>query len=234
MRAKVPILLISGNPGKGKSCLSTFLIDDLRRNYTKTGRQTLIAYCYFNRTDKKTRSVLNSLWTIIYELATEDEIFHMHAVEACNRSPAYTTTTRAVWNDFIAAESNATSSKQLVIVLDGINLANPDAVKELFVILLESVQQRLRIQALLIGRPGMEAVIKKDMERSWVGLVQILGKITLEDIKSVSEAQYNTYIRIQTYKKLKQKVIETIAQKADGVFLWVDLMYKELQGFSPQ
>jgi hypothetical protein len=225
----------SGGPGTGKSHLSTFLIDNLRRNAAIMGHQNLVVYYYFNRSDSKTRSVLNALCTIVYELATEDDIFRMHAVEACDQSPTYTTTTmRAVWNDFLAAEFGATSSKQLIIVLDGIDEANMDEVKELVVILSESVQQCLRIQVALVGRPEMEAVVQSEMKNSSLRLVQISSKVTFDDIKSVSETRYNTYIKIQTYKRLKQKVITTIAQRAEGMFLWVDLMYKELKGLSPQ
>jgi hypothetical protein len=227
--------LISGGPGTGKSHLSTFLIDHLRQKAMDEGCQDSVAYYYFNGRDNKTRSVLNALCTIVYELATEDEVYCMHAVEACDQSPAYAmTTTRTVWNDFLAKEFRATSNNQPFIVLDGIDEAERDEFRELVTLLSDSVQERLRIQILLVGRPEMENLVKNEIVESSVGIIEVSSKVTFNDIRSVSEARYNTYIKVQKFKSLKEKVITTIAEKAKGMFLWVDLTYKELQGILPQ
>lgn len=122
----------------------------------------------------------------------------MHAVEACDRSPAYTVTTiRSVWDNFVAAEFGATFESQLSLVFDGIDEADMDKFEEFAKVLSESAEKSPRIRILLVGRLEMESVIRNDIVGLSGGTVEVSSQVNSSDIMRVSAARYNEYIKIQ-------------------------------------
>jgi hypothetical protein len=227
---KIPVLFISGGPGTGKSHLSTKVIDYLRKTpIAASRRQNRVGYYYFKDDDKSTQSVLTALCAIVYQVATEDEIYRMHATEVCDRSPSYVMATcGTVWYDFLAAEHGPTSDNRLFLVLDGIDEADRDGFTEFLKLLSASVLEGLRIQILLVGRPEMNAVMKQRFAKSPFETIEISSKVNSEDVRKFSEARYDECIKVpKTFKGLRQKVVGTLTDRANGMFLWVDLIYKE-------
>jgi hypothetical protein len=230
LEGKTPVLFVCGGPGTGKSHLSTKVIDYLRKTPLEASRrQNRVAYYYFKDSDKSTRSVLTALCAIVYQIAAEDEIYRMHATQICDRSPNFAMATcGTVWNDFLAAEYGATSDNQLFLVFDGIDEAEREEFAEFLKLLSRSVYQSIRIQILLVGRPEMNSIIRERFVKSSFDTIEVSSKVNIDDVRKFSQARYDALIKVpKTLKGLRHKVTETLTEKADGMFLWVDLIYKE-------
>jgi hypothetical protein len=231
LEGKTSVLSISGGPGTGKSHLSTSIIDHLlQRTVLGSTRPDSVGYYYFHDGDKSTQSALNALCAIVYQIASRDEVYRMHAASACDKSPRYEMATlRTVWDDFIATEYPRASSTPLFLVLDGIDEADRSEFTGLLKKLSESVLEGLKIQILLLGRPEMDHVIKMQFSRISYATVEITGELNHEDIRKFSKARYDEVIQVPPrFPALRRKVISTLADKANSMFLWVDLIYKEV------
>lgn len=231
LNGKTSVLSISGGPGTGKSHLSTSIIDHLlQRIVLGSTRPDSVGYYYFHDGDTSTQSALNALCAIVYQIASRDEVYRMHAASACDKSPRYEMATlRTVWDDFIALEYPHASSPPLFLVFDGIDEADRSDLTGLLKTLSESVLEHLNIRILLLGRPEMDHVIKMQFSRISYEKVEITGELNHEDIKKFSKARYDEFIQVPPkFPALRRKVISTLAEKANSMFLWIDLMYKEV------
>lgn len=230
IEGKIPVLFVSGGPGTGKSHLSTKVIDYLQKTPLEVSRrQNRVGYYYFKDSDKSTRSVLIALCSIVYQIAVEDEIYRMHAAEIGDRSPNFAMATcGTVWDDFLAAEYGSTSESQLFLVFDGIDEAEKEEFIEFLKLLSRSVLQGIKIQILLVGRPEMNSIMKERFAKSRFGTIKVSSTVNIEDIRKFSQARYDELIKVpKNLRGLRHKVTETLTKKADGMFLWVDLIYKE-------
>jgi hypothetical protein len=230
LQGKTAILFVCGGPGTGKSHLSTKVIDYLRKIPQEASqRQNRVGYYYFKDGEKSTRSVLTALCGIVYQIAAEDEIYRMHATQICDRSPNFAMATcGTVWNDFLAAEHGATCDKQLFLVFDGIDEAERDEFADFLKLLSTSVLQSIRVQILLVGRPEMDSVIRERYVELPFDTIEVSSKVNIDDVRKFSQSRYDEFIKVpKTLKGLRHKVTETLTEKADGMFLWVDLIYKE-------
>jgi hypothetical protein len=225
-----PVLWLSGGPGCGKSHLSTLAIKHILQKAAQQGlRATSLGYYYFHDNDQRKQSVLSALCAIVYQIADRDEIYRMHAALACRRSPAIAMATiDTVWKDFIVPEYGPQSSGRLYLIFDGVDEAAREDIKEFISLLRDSLRDGLRAQVLFVGRPDMDSFVQK-LDKMSMNAIEISSEMNAEDITRFIEVKYDEYITIPKVKGLREKVITTLREKANGMFLWVDLMYQELE-----
>jgi hypothetical protein len=225
-----PVLWLSGGPGCGKSNLSTLAIKHLLQISAQQGpREVSVGYYYFHDDDQRRQSVLSALCAIVYQIADRDEVYRMHAALACQRSPAIAMATiGSVWKDFIMAEYGPKHSGRLFLVFDGIDEAARDDIKDFIGLLRDSLRDGLKAQVLFVGRPELDGIVQKLGESS-LNTIEISSEMNAADIMRFIEFKYDEYITVTKVKGLREKVISTLREKANGMFLWVDLMYQELE-----
>ncbi|KAF8540637.1 hypothetical protein BDD12DRAFT_880276 [Trichophaea hybrida] len=231
VNSEKPVLWISGGPGCGKSHLSTMAINHLLDKTHRDGTfRSSIGYYYFHDDDQQKRSFLNAITTIVYQVAKGDEVYCMHAANTCKYSASISDATiRSVWKDFIAMEYGPTSSGQLYLIFDGIDEAKREDVEEFISILSDSIQNRLRVQVLLVGRPEMDGIVSfADPDELSVPTIQVSSQKNSQDIAQYINYKYDHTPKIPKLKAVKQKVFNALLENADGMFLWVDLMFAEL------
>jgi hypothetical protein len=74
----------------------------------------------------------------------------------------------------------------------------------------------------------MNFMIKDKLDKLHFSTIEISSKFNIEDIRKFSQARYDEVIKVpRTPKRLRHTVTETLTEKADGMFLWVDLIHKE-------
>jgi hypothetical protein len=230
MNDEKPVLWLSGGPGCGKSYLSTLTIQYLLQKSTQDNRfETSVGYYFFQDNDQRRQSMLSALCAMVYQIADQNEVYRMHAALSCQRSPAIAMATiGSVWRDFMLSEYASSSNRRLFLVFDGIDEASTDDIKEFVELLSDSLRDQPRIKVLFVGRPEMDVVVQK-LGESRLNTIEISGQINASDIMRFIEIKYDTYITITKVKGLREKITGTMREKANGMFLWVDLMYQELE-----
>jgi len=224
-----PVLWISGGPGCGKSHLSTIAIKHLLEKISRDGNyRSSVGYYFFHDDDQQNRSFLNAIIAMVYQVVKGDEVYCMHAANTCKYSARISDATiHSVWIDFIATEYDPTSSGQLYLIFDGIDKAKREDVEEFISLLSNSIQNRLRDQVLLVGRPEMDGIVIFANESS-VPTIRVSSEKNSQDIAQYINYKYYHTPQIPKLKAVKQKVFNALLENADGMLLWVDLMFAEL------
>jgi hypothetical protein len=74
----------------------------------------------------------------------------------------------------------------------------------------------------------MNPIITDRFDKSTFKVIEVSSKVNIDDVRKFSQARYDELIKVpKTHKGLRRTVIDTITKKAGGMFLWVDLIYKE-------
>ena len=141
---KNPVLYISGNPGSGKSYLSGNIISYLQEQHPQgvqhTSR-TSVGYFFFKDNNPKTRSLLQALRDLAYQISQNDPVYAKHVVSQCH-SPEDISTIPSAWRklfvDFFIRNEKIDSIVYLVV--DGVDEAY-DIELQLFLSLLSDVRQ---------------------------------------------------------------------------------------------
>jgi hypothetical protein len=151
--------------------------------------------------------------------------------QTCSDLPDIASSITTLWNEVFAKvflESNRTNP--IYLIFDGLDEADQDELL-LFLRILKGMEQRkLFIQILLISRPETGMVLKQTLatEIHEISLSKETNQkdidaFVVEGIKALPDfASIRTSIRLQIRTKL--------TKNADGMFLWVQLMLRELRG----
>jgi hypothetical protein len=228
-----PVLWLCGGPGIGKSSLTSHIIEFLRQQLVDPmngSPRDSIAYFYFKEADRELRSFGNALRTMASDIADGDPLFFRHVYKACTDSPSAMHSISLLWEDVFQSYFNERSCQSAVyLIFDGLDEALDTEVEEFLPMLQREATGRISI--LLVGRPEMA-----------LQLTQTLGKIPPE--VRVSATTNNSDIslfvdeslpKLPHYKQISQAlrndIRQTLISKAGGMFLWVQLILKELQPY---
>ncbi|KAF2397384.1 hypothetical protein EJ06DRAFT_550928 [Trichodelitschia bisporula] len=208
-RVSKPVLLLSGGPGCGKSLLSTKAIERLLEKADQQSGRDAVGYYYFHDNDPRMQSVLSALCTMVYQIADRNERFRVLATQTCSKSPTHSMATiSSVWNDYIVSAFGPSSPCNLTLVFDGIDEAVHEDTRRFLDLLRDSLRD---------GKIG-------EVSLSTIG---VSSESNFADIVRFIDDKYDMYIKISKSRKFRQQVTSLLRHKADGMFLWVDLMYRE-------
>jgi hypothetical protein len=220
-----PLLTIRGSPGCGKSYLSTMAVTHQRQ---KSEKQVAVGYHYFHDNDESKRSIKNALCAMIYQLAEQNARYAENAAQKCEQSPNLSAVTLAsIWYDFFASNFDGDSLGKACLVFDGIDEALQEDLAELISLLHESLMTDTHIQVLLVGRPEMEAVTSP-LEDFSAGNIDVSSTLNSADISRFVDYSYGVYLSKHKIRGLRLTVTTSLREKANGMFLWVDLVCQEL------
>ncbi|KAH7087293.1 hypothetical protein FB567DRAFT_591977 [Paraphoma chrysanthemicola] len=224
-QGKKPLLTIRGSPGCGKSYLSTMVVAQKLR---ETEKPATVGYHYFHDNDESKRSIKNALCAMVYQLAEQNAKYAHIAARKCDQSPDLSALTYAsIWDDFFASDFDKDSVEKACLVFDGIDEAVQEDVAELVSLLHESFLSDTQIQVLLVGRPEMEAVTSR-LDNFTAGNIDVSSKLNSDDISRFIDYSYTVYLSKHKIRGLRETVTTSLREKANGMFLWVDLVCQEL------
>ena len=226
------LLWLSGGPGAGKSFLSSSIIDYLVKlhpqNVQNQSRVT-VAYFFFKDNDPDLRSFDIALRTMAYQMSQNDPVFAKHVARF---SPEQLISAEMIWRKlFVQFFQEATLSNRVYIVIDGLDEALEEERQrflELLDVFQEDDKEKLRIEIVMVGRPELNYEIDQVLENP-------IPMITVSAAKNTDDI--NQYVKVSIAKikilrkvsqRLRDSIIETLTTGADGMFLWVDLMLKEI------
>lgn len=227
-----PILWIQGNPGSGKSFLTyniiTHLHDIQKDSSEAVPPGTPIAYFFFRDNNDNTRSFLQALNDLSYQLTQSDPAYAKYVISTV-RDGGELSTIRITWQKLFAEYWLTGGDDLAYVCLDGLD-ESFDEDREIFFELLGDLRDagdNCRLRIAMTGRPHVYDEI--------VNAVQTASTIYVDATKNSSDiANYveasikKSRVLSRVSKKLKERVIETLISKAGGMFMWVKLMIADL------
>ncbi|KAK4071768.1 uncharacterized protein Triagg1_6006 [Trichoderma aggressivum f. europaeum] len=216
-----PLLWITGGPGKGKTMLSIFLIEELEALARQEASVTLLFYlCSSNDADRNTAvAILNGL---LFQLINQHRGLAKHASYYLkpNRAGSSLTSFDTLWRIFERIVGDP-ALQTIQCILDGLDECERESAGWLltaFVGQARSSAGRLRVLVLSRGMAGLEAFtrLRLDLDND---------KPLASDIERCITDGVG---RLSHLDGLALEVCDMLRAKSDGTFLWVGLILKEL------
>jgi Cdc6-like AAA superfamily ATPase len=236
LEGREPILWISGGPGAGKSYLASNIIEMLTQKLTQDGSKlatTSVAYFFCKDTDPDLRSFHNALKSIAYQLCERDVAFAKHVASVCSYTEnikSTGSTWKTLFLDFFC--SNKSDSLAYVLI-DGVD-ETTDAEREVFFQLLrdlldvQKVGPKAPLRILQIGRYELSYEMNRVFEKP-IPMIAITARKNSTDIEQYVKTRITREWNLRKIdEKLRNQIRDTLVTKADGMFLWVNLMLKEV------
>ncbi|KAH0543160.1 hypothetical protein FGG08_002505 [Glutinoglossum americanum] len=207
-----PVLWISGTPGAGKSYLSSNVITFLRGQHPQGIQHpshTSVAYFFFKDDNLKTRSFHQALRDVAYQICQNDPVYTKYIIAQCD-SPEEVDSIESAWRilftDFFLRDNGLGSS--VYILLDGIDEAYDTEAQTFLGLVKDLIEEAFEVEV-----PTIHVTSVKNSEdivhyiRSSIRKSTILKRVPTE---------------------LQTEIVDKLSRGAQGMFLWVDLMLREL------
>jgi ankyrin repeat domain-containing protein 50 len=227
------LLAVSGHPGCGKTVLSGFLIKTLK-NLVASSTDSFVTYSFCGGGVAAQKTANGILRTLILQF-----LIHKPSSSLPQVSPFYNTMGKmlfesldTLWEVFVAVVTAMTGT--VFCIIDGLDECEKesrdfifDKVQELFSS--ETLPGR-SLKMLVTFRPAydIEAIIFP-----WKFLVRIKmdesPSVLKRDVDAVVEEKVREYCMFRNISEsLQLKIREILQRKANGTFLWVDLVIQGL------
>ncbi|KAI9045141.1 uncharacterized protein KD926_009555 [Aspergillus affinis] len=230
-----PVLWVSGNPGSGKSFLSENIISFLQEMHPQGvshPSRTSIGYFFFKDSNPETRSFHRALRDLAYQIYQNDPLYQRYIQQNCH-SPQDVKTIQSAWRTlFINYFADTTAGDSSVfLVFDGVDEAFQED-RQTFLGLLSDLRRadphNMRIQIVLVGRPEIFDDLAEALDVS-LPTIHVDWRKNSSDIAHYVETSIRkSRVLSRAPKALRDEIEETLTQNAQGMFIWVDLMLREL------
>ena len=239
------LLWIFGNPGAGKSYLSSYIVSFLENCYPQDPvhpSRVSVAYWFIKEDDQSLRSLPAILKGLAFQIADSDPIYAKHATNVCG-TPSKINSSLSVWKrlflDFFGSVQY--NGHRSIIIIDGLDEATRECRDTLLAMLrkLESdfvtqSSSSSSIQFVVVGRPEIRDDILSVWEKHTTCIDVSPSKNTPDIIRYIqSEIRRVSILRsrhLSTKAKqdLRAEIVEKLVHGANGMFLWVNLMIDQI------
>ncbi|KAF2183392.1 hypothetical protein K469DRAFT_690132 [Zopfia rhizophila CBS 207.26] len=231
------LLYIQGKPGSGKSTLTKYFGDHLRKREPAAKSAVVAKFFYSYREGELERSHYNMLRSILYDILDQDEAFFYHRFQTEYRSQRRGGL-RVDW-DYASLKTVFKSLRdhslvrRLYLIIDAVDESEDNDRREILDLLFElsSNMKHCILKVFIASRPVGQLEVRRD---------EIHGFIRLQDetIPDITRFAHSFLVRLNLTRVLAQAT-EYIVENAQGVFLWVKLVREELlackeQGYSEE
>jgi ankyrin repeat protein len=225
------LLWLSGNPGCGKTVISSFLIESFRKSNDKV----VYFICDNKHADFRTKeSILGSL---LHQLLVSNPILVRHATAHYKyKKESIATSAATLWTifeDILRGEDIAT----VYCILDALDECEDETRK--WILRKLSRLFSVRPDGRAHGSRHLKMVITS---RPWEDIALGLSGASKIRLRTEDEANINHDIRLFVKKQVeplaerrgytthqRETVIKTLVEKANGMFLWVSLIIDDLE-----
>ncbi|KAI5781049.1 hypothetical protein DFH27DRAFT_604473 [Peziza echinospora] len=240
------VLWVEGGPGAGKTLLSGFVARTLEGGFQE---KSTTAYYFLQELDQedRKRSLRSALLTMAFTIAENDNVYLTYLTSTIHTiSPNISSATLyRIWQSLFVdyyspaqRRKNATFSNEpasempstAYLIIDGLDEALPKERMEFFGVIHEADERKLRLRIMLISRPEIKVELLNYSKSKEIPTISFSAPKSHPDIE-----KYVTYkvdrmrFRSPGLVALKRDVVKRLVHGAQGMFLWVDLMIKELQ-----
>ncbi|KAM5341827.1 hypothetical protein ACJ41O_014858 [Fusarium nematophilum] len=232
IETETKFLWISGAAGTGKSFLTTKLIT--------WGNEKLahLAYFYFRDNNPETRSVLQALRDVAYQLSEGDPFYAKQLLKSLRSIDEIRTIPSAYRKLLVQPFEEDERPKTLYIFLDGIDEAHQSEIEELLGQLGSDDRSerptRCKLQVALIGRTYLTETVTYSLDPLGQGskvitTLNVTPDRNASDVKSyIEESVWRLRSLRGSPAQLKEQVIDAMVRQADGLFILAKFMLEEI------
>ncbi|KAH8425286.1 uncharacterized protein LDX57_003044 [Aspergillus melleus] len=230
-----PVLWVSGNPGSGKSFLSENIISFLQEMHPQGVNhpsRTSIGYFFFKDSNPETRSFHRALRDLAYQIYQNDPLYQRYIQQNCH-SPQDVKTIQSAWRTLFLNyfADTAAGDGSVFLVFDGVDEAFQED-RQTFLGLLSDLRRvdphSTRIHIVLVGRPEIFDDLADALDAS-LPTIHVDWRKNSSDIAHYVETSIKkSRVLSRAPKALRDEIEETLTRNAQGMFVWVDLMLREL------
>ncbi|PKS12340.1 hypothetical protein jhhlp_001640 [Lomentospora prolificans] len=232
-----PFLWICGNPGTGKSYLTSRLISWMEDLLSQTSEASAdsIGYFFFRENNPETRSVNQCLRDIAYQLSEDDAFYGKQILRKLQSRDEIKTIPSAVRSLINTPCATDTRTRKIYLFLDGVDEAEKAEVEELLPLLtdLPEKYQTTKVQLALIGRNIMTETISiyldEDASSQQLRTVHLTPELVAQDVRLyiIDEVRRSRVLR-RTQPRFKEQVVEKMTKQVDGLFILARIMISDL------
>jgi len=215
---RTAMLWLHALPGSGKSILSSFVIDHLRK-------ESLYVYHFFRFGDQTKRSLSTCLRNAAFQIAEQLPQFR----QALSKARASTKTLektdpKVIWEKiFMDILFNLKFTETLYWVIDALDESDQP---QLLVEMMQSISRSAApMKILLVSRQTPELIMTFERLSTVVPLVYLPVADTKRDIRIFVEKEVQ-YMHVSA--DFKSQIVERLIAGANGSFLWVSLALPEV------
>ncbi|EXK44377.1 hypothetical protein FOXG_04094 [Fusarium oxysporum f. sp. lycopersici 4287] len=230
---KTNFLWITGAAGTGKSYLTTRLVS------WGTEHIPRLAYFYFRDNNPETRSVLQALRDLAYQLSESDPFYAKQLLKNLRSIDEIRTIPSAYRKLFVQPFQQEEQQKAIYIFLDGIDEADSAEVEELLQQMgsddeSDKRPKHVTLQVALIGRTYMTEAVTYTLDPGNRG-TQVITTLHVtpdrnaEDVKLyIENSVWHLRNLSRTPPDFRQKIIDAMIKQADGLFILAKFMLEDI------
>lgn len=231
------VLWITGEPGQGKTYLSSriisSLLEDNAQNEGRSDYLTSVAYFFCHVNESRTRSFPIILRTMAYQIARQDAAFRAYLLKVLNEDSISTLSTIEAWKVLFSTFFTGTDNQSFAyLVIDGLDEAVRDGFDgvETFLKSIESLLHQpsetasTRLKLILVGRREMDDMLSTAL--GVVPTINLSGRNNVDLIKYIDDQ----FTRSPTIQSASPSFREEARRRLSGRgFLWVKIVCGQLQ-----
>ncbi|KAL2871688.1 NACHT and TPR domain protein [Aspergillus lucknowensis] len=233
LNKETPVIFVSGNPGAGKSYLSTNIISFLREKYPRHVQSTLlisVGYFFFKDDNPDTRSFHQALRDLAFQISRNDPVYHKYiaTVQDYEKINTLQSAWRLLFAEYFLKKPNVESN--VYILFDGVDEAFDDERRTFLGLAkdLYDVPEQSKLQIVVVGRPHISDQLLEGLEVE-VPTIHVTTQKNSADIDSYIHASIKKSVVLRRVSaKLRLEIADKLSAGAEGMFLWVNLMLQEL------
>ncbi|CAI6092539.1 unnamed protein product [Clonostachys chloroleuca] len=225
-------LWISGGAGTGKSFLATRLISQATEDLQHVG------YFYFRANDPETRSVLQALRDVAYQLSESDAYYGKQIVRNLHSGDDIKTLSSAYRRLFIEPFEKDKRGRNFYVFLDGIDEADTSEMEEFLSLLTPELDEQgskglSKVYLALIGRSYMSEQVTQfldpDEKSDQVSTTLVTPERNAKDVGVFIEYEIsNSRILSRSTPEFRKEIIDEMVKRVDGLFILAKLMLADV------
>ncbi|PWI64387.1 hypothetical protein PCL_10525 [Purpureocillium lilacinum] len=241
------LLWVKGDPGKGKTMLLIGMVNELERDLAQhksteqstshteqsTCQAAVLSYFFCQGTESSLNNAVAVLRGLIFLLASQQPSLVSHLRDKYNHSgPKLFEGANAFFalSDILGGMLRDPSLARAYVVIDALDECQTDLQRLLKLIVQNTSASRVKWIVSSRNRPDIEQQLKLDGSQTRLELeLKANAQHVSRAVSAYIDEKVSQLVSLQDDDELRHKVADVLRQKADGTFLWVALVVKELQ-----
>ncbi|ORY63362.1 NACHT domain-containing protein [Pseudomassariella vexata] len=227
------LLWIKGDPGKGKTMLLCGIIDELERELKLNSEARILSFFFCQATDVRINNATAVLRGLIYLLVDQQPILISYVQKKYDHAGQQLFEDVNAWvalSDILSDILQDSRLHRFYFIIDALDECESDLLKLLEFIIRTCSSSRVKWILSSRNRDDIDLMLRRTESRTRLGLE------LKENAEKISRA-VDTYISrriselatVKGNQLLQNQVGDIMRYKAQGTFLWVALVFQELQ-----